>query len=210
VAGVLGGFAVFGGHADAAVPQWFGFGVLAGSTRPDPALADYNWDVGGRASWSLTALAGAGRAGVGLRLSHWRTRQGTGIPGAGDGPVAGMTDVQLLVKARAFSVENLDVFTTAGIGRYHLAYSPDRMTVDPGGGLAPVTVAFDAVNDWSCSLGAGLEYPVVRGLVAGAEITRSVFMLDTAHRSGSEIVTSREAFGNWNLRLSLSWMVRKP
>jgi opacity protein-like surface antigen len=120
-----------------------------------------------------------------------------------------MTDLRLLVKARAFSVENLDVYGTAGIGRYHLAYSPDRMTVDPGGGLEPVTVAFDAVNDWSFALGAGVEHPVVRGLVAGAEITRSTFMLDTAHRSGSGIVTSREAFSSWNLRLSLSWRVRE-
>jgi hypothetical protein len=200
---------LFGPGAAAAAP-WVSFGVQAGSTRPDPDLSRYNWDVDGRLNWGAAALAGTGRVGAGLRLSRWQTRQGTGVPGADAGPVVHLTDLQLLVKARALSVERLDLFGTAGIGRYHMSYRPDRMTVDAGGGSEPVTVTFDSVGDWSVAVGLGAEHPIVRGLVAGAEIERSLFFLDTAHRSGSEIVASRDSFSNWNLRLSLSWMLRKP
>jgi hypothetical protein len=209
-AGIVGGFAVFTANPAAAGSRWLSFGVLAGTTRPDPDLAGYGWEVGGHASWGLRAMAGSGRVGAGLRFTRWQTRQETGASDPQDNPVVRMSDVRFLVRARAVSVQNLDVYGTAGAGRYRMSYSPDRLTVYPGGGAEPVSVAFAPVSDWSFSLGLGLEHPLVRGLTAGAEIERSVFLLDTAHRSGTQIVTSRDSFRNWNLRLSLSWMLRKP
>src|SRR5262245_2260997 len=74
-----------------AVPAWCGgvaslrlpcvsVGLLTGSTRPDPALTDYQWDVTPRLACGAEALIGYGRWAGGARW--WRTQAAQRIEGA--------------------------------------------------------------------------------------------------------------------------------
>lgn len=189
-----------------AKPPRIAVGVTGGYVQPDASLSDYRWDASGRASWGLEAVAGLGRLDTGLRYLSWRSRQGTGIPGFPESPAVRVSRLEFLVRVQALSGAGFRLLGTGALGRVHLGYSPDRLRIDTGSG--PVEVAFPPVDDWSGALGMAVERDLGRRWNAGAEIERSLFALDTAHRSGDEIVEDRTTFASWNLRVRLSWMLR--
>src|SRR5262245_32382647 len=59
---------------------WVSVGLLSGSTRLDPALTDYQWDVTPRLDWGAEGLVGYGRWAGGARW--WRTQAAQRIEGA--------------------------------------------------------------------------------------------------------------------------------
>ena len=180
--------------------------LLGGYVQPDLSLSDYRWDASGRADWGLEAAAGAGRFEAGLRYLRWQTRQGTGISGADDSPAVRVSRLEVLARARILSGAGFRLLGTGAVGRVHLGYSPDRLRIDTGSG--PVEVSFPPVDDWSGALGMAVERDLGRKWSLGAEIERSLFAIDTAHRRGDEVVEERTTFANWNLRVRLSWMLR--
>jgi uncharacterized protein YegJ (DUF2314 family) len=87
-----------------------------------------------------------------------------------------------------------------------LAYDPDHLTFDPGAG-EPITVAFDSISEWDYGFGTEIRGAVTAQLALALQADHTSFSLDTAHRSGDEIVASRERFDQWSLRLQVAWLL---
>jgi hypothetical protein len=85
-----------------------------------------------------------------------------------------------------------------------LAYDPDQLTLDVGAGT-PITVAFDSIAEWDYGFGIEIRGDLTAQLALALQAERSSFSLDTAHRSGDEIVETRERFDQWSLRLQAAW-----
>ena len=182
-------------------------GVLAGTTQPDTDLANYRWDVGGQRAYGVQALLGRDRWGAGLRLFRWSTSQSTGLLGFADVPTVRLTSWQMFAQFRAVSLLGVRVLGSGSVGRVHLGYNPDQLILDDGVST-PVVVDFKPLDEWMLGLGLGVERDLFSSLSVGAELERTYFSLDTAHQNGGVIEQNRESFGNWNLRLRLSWALR--
>jgi hypothetical protein len=192
----------------AAGDSWVSIGVLAGATRPDTDLANYRWDVGGHGAYGVQALVGRGRWGTGLRWSRWSTSQSTGLLGVEAAPTVRLTSWQLLGQVHAVSLVGVRVLGSASVGRVHMGYDPDQLILQVEGVSEPVVVDFTPIDEWIVGLGLAVERSLYSSLSLGAELERTYFSLETAHRSGGVIEENRELFGNWNLRLRLSWALR--
>jgi hypothetical protein len=186
-----------------AAGPWFSLGVLAGTTRPDGDLADYQLNTTPHGAWGAQALAGAGRCAGGVRVWTTRTTQEIGIPGAPAGPAVGLTSWEVVGQGRVASVWGNHVALAASVGLLHMAYDPDQLAFDPGTGT-PIVVNFAPVNEWIVGGGLALERSFTPSWGLGLQIDHRVFGLDTAHRNGSEIEYSRETFGDWSARLQLA------
>jgi len=182
-------------------------GTVAGVVLPDPDLADYRWDVSGRASWGIQGLAGRGRLRGGLRVWGWGGRQGTGILGDATAPRVRLLAVQATAQGRLGRLLGVGVAGMAGVGRVHLGYSPDRLQVAVPGAPGPVEVAFRPADEWIGSVGVVASRDLDRHLRVSAETERSFFSLETAHRLGDAVITGRRTFASWSLRLGLSWVL---
>ena len=180
---------------------WVSAGLLAGTTMFDGHLGDYQWNLRPRAAFGAEVLAGTGRVSAGVRLWRAASEQQLGLDGAPD-PAVHATTTELLARVRVAEPLGVAVLATASAGRLGLSWSPDRIEI-PGSG-SPVTVDFAPVHEWTGGAGLALERPVAGAWRAGLQVERRFFGLDTAHRSGTDVVMERESFGEWSARLSLA------
>ena len=178
-------------------------GLLTGLTARDASLADYQWDVAPRAAWGTHVLAGVGPVEGGLRLAQTSTHQSLG-DAARVSPTVRATSVELVGRARVATLLGTHVLGVGSIGRLHLGYHPDQIDVDLGTGT-PVAVDFAPIDEWIGGGGFALRRPVGGPWALGFELERRLFGLDAAHREGSQVVVSRETFGEWNARIELDW-----
>ncbi len=189
---------------DAVLPgPWLAIGGLTGATQFDGHLADYEWNVTPRAALGVQALAGMGRFGAGLRASQARTTQHIAQASVSD-PSVRATRFDLEGRAqlwKTFGVR-LDAFGT--IGRLHLGYAPDHVTIAGTGGGSGIEVGLAPVDTWSSGMGFALRRHLPGAWSAAVEVERQQFSLDTAHRSGSAIVFQNERFSEWSTRLELA------
>jgi hypothetical protein len=185
--------------ARAAAGPWISLGLLSGSTSAVGSLADYQWRIAPRAAWGAEANAGMGRLTAGLRGWRASSVQQVSAAGASASPQVRWTSLETVGRVRVASALGIDAHATASAGRVHLAWHPDRVTLDAGG--SPVTVDFKPVNEWIGGGGLALTRPIGSRWRAGLEVERRVFALDTAHRNGSVIEYARQSFGDWSARL---------
>ncbi|MGH7731090.1 MAG: hypothetical protein ACRENJ_07555 [Candidatus Eiseniibacteriota bacterium] len=181
---------------------WISIALLAGSTQFDAGLADYQWDTSPRFAWGVRALVGRGRFAGGLRV--WRAVSVQSIGDLGEAPEVRATSWELVGEGRLAEVRGTRVLATAGAGRLHLGYEPDRITIQPPGAPSPIVVDLAPVGAWIGGAGLALRREVVAGWTAGLGVEARVFSIDTAHRAGNVIVNTRETFGDWSARFELA------
>jgi hypothetical protein len=172
-----------------------------GALLLDSHLADYQWDTSVAVQPGLRVGIHHARFATALRTSWSGTQQSAGLIGETASPDVHMTQLDLALEGRIASWQRIELWGTGHGGRMFLGYEPDQMTVDAGG--SPVTVEFDPITEWCYGLGIALRGDVARHLALGLQLDRTTFRLDTAHRSGDEIVEAREGFSNWSLSLAL-------
>jgi len=179
--------------------------MVAGVTVFDAHLGDYRWDT--RPAFALgTRVAWTGRHfGLGLGMTRARTTQASGIPGETTAPVVNLTGFDLDGRARLCTVWNTEVWSVARGGLMLIGYEPDVVTYASGIAGTPITVAYDGIREWTLGGALSLRHALGAHLVAGLDGGVTGFALDTAHRSGDEIVNERETFVNWDVRAELAW-----
>lgn len=189
---------------DAVVPgPWVAIGGLTGATQFDGHLADYQWNVTPRAALGLQALAGVGRVGAGLRVSQVRTTEHIAQASVSD-PSVHATRLDLEGRAQLLKTFGLRLDAFGTIGRLHLGYAPNHVTLAAPGGGSGIEVELAPVDTWSSGMGFALRRQVLGDWSAGVELERQQFALDTAHRSGNSIVLQNERFSEWSTRLELA------
>ena len=192
-----------GSHA-AGAPAWASLGVTAGSTQVDGRLSRYAWDTAPRAAFGAFATAGRGPLELGLRAWRSSTVQHVELPGASVSPAVRSTTLELLARAHVATVLGTRASVQASAGRLRLDYRPSHLSIVPDGLGTPIDVTFAPVSEWVAGGGVALRHALPGRFSAGLAVDRQFFALDTAHRRGSEIVYSRESFGDWSARLELA------
>lgn len=182
---------------------WLSLGLIGGTTLLDSRYADYQWNVDPHATLGAVARIGRGRLATGLRLTQSRSTQAVGVPDPGSAVGVRTTRLEWLGEARLARVAGFDLHAALTAGRVHLGYHPDRVDFTAGG--TPVTAEFAPIDAWIGGGGLGVRRRLAGPWQAGVSVDRSIFSMDTAHRSGASIVTERQSFGDWNARLELSW-----
>lgn len=172
-----------------------------GALSLDSHLADYRWDTSVSMLPGLQAGLHHARFSLALRTSWAGTEQATGLLDETAAPGVNLTQVDLALEGRLATLAGIEMAASGHGGRLFLGYEPDEMTVDAGG--VPVTVSFDAITEWCYGFGIAFRRDLARHLALGLQLDQTAFRLDTAHRSGDEIVESRESFSNWSLSLAL-------
>ena len=185
--------------------RWLSVGLLSGSTLLDGSLADYQWDTRPQAAWGAQALIGARRLGVGVRGWTTQTTQNVGLPGV-ESPRVQATSWELVGQGRVATWWGTQVLATASAGRLHLAYDPDRITLEPVGPGVPINVDFEPVDEWIAGGGVALLWPVAGRWTTSIALDHRIFGMDTAHRNGDEIEFGRQTFGDWSARPELAWL----
>jgi hypothetical protein len=188
--------------AHAGLPCDVSLGVLTGSTAPDHALADYQWDVTPHAAWGAQAIASLGPLEAGVRGWSTSTTQATGL--AGTPPVSVReTSFEMIGRRRLAGLAGVQWLAVASTGWLHLGYTPDRLMVATGGAQPPIAVTLAPVDTWIAGAGLGARRRI-GAWGFGLEVERRFFAFDTAHRSGTTVVERRESFGDWSARLELA------
>ena len=182
--------------------RWYSLGLLTGSVKLDPSLANYQWDVTPRFAWGGQAMAGQGRWALGARVLQTQTTQSANLGGATGGPTVRETSWELVGNARWARAYGVDLLALGSTGLVHLGYHPDQMTIDASG--TPIVVDFKSVNQWIAGAGLAARRSIGGGWSAGAETEWRRFEMDTAHRNGNAIETRRESFDDWSVRLELA------
>lgn len=195
-----------GGAADESTgsPVQLEIGVGLGGTAFDSHLEDYRWDITPALQSGLSATLLRGRYGVGARVWRSGTTQETGIPGETQAPRVNMTGVELAGQVRALALYGVELIGSVHGGRLFLDYDPQSLTFDVAG--TPVTVNYQSISEWEYGLGAALRRGFAGHMALALQADLTSFSLDTAHRSGDEIVETRERFSTWNLRAQVSWV----
>jgi hypothetical protein len=187
--------------------EWrLAIGPVAGAVALDEDLTNYRWDTQPAVQSGIQATLYRGRFAAGLRYSHSNTTQGTGLPDT-DALRVSLNAFDLVAQVRVVKHWGFEMWGSAFGGRLHMGYDPDEMTFDSGTALGSVTVNFDPISEWQLGTGLEMRRELMRQLALSLQGEGSTFALDTAHRSGSEIVESRERFYNWSLRLQVSWLL---
>ena len=181
---------------------WLSLGALTGATRFDAHLADYQWKVDPRAGWGAQAIAGVGPVGAGVRVWQARTSQHIEFADTPN-PAVHITSFDLVGRAQLLSRWGVGLEACASAGRMHLGYSPDHVAVTTSGS-GSIDVALQPVDTWVTGGGLALRRGLAGPWGAAVEVDTQVFRLDTAHRSGSTIVTGRERFSEWSARFELA------
>ncbi|MEZ5064478.1 MAG: hypothetical protein R3B81_07055 [bacterium] len=175
---------------------------FAEALSPDSHLADYRWDVSVRPAFGVAAHAAVGRIEPGVRWWRASTEQGTGIPGQELGLDVTLTGMEGTARYALAQVAGVRLLALGSAGALRIGWSPSTLTIDAGG--EPITVAFESVTEPVFGVGFGVGRDIGHGLALTVGAERRWFALDTAHRSGSEIVEGRENFGNWVARIELA------
>jgi len=181
--------------------RWLSLAALGGVTLPDRSLDDYQWQIAPHSSWGAEALVGRGAWAAGLRTWTTATHQEVGAPGAPSTTRVSTTSWEAVARSTVASVRAISVSLGASVGRVRLAYAPDRVTIATAGG--PLEVAFAPVTDWVGGAGLGFQRPLGPRWRAGLQVEHRIFALDTAHRSGDQIIEERSTFGDWSARVAL-------
>ena len=106
-------------RAHAGLPCDVTLGVLTGSTLPDKALADYQWDVAPHPAFGFQALAVPGPLEIGVRAWSTSTTQATGL--AGTPPVSVReTSIEMVGRRRILGVAGVQWLAVASTGWLHL------------------------------------------------------------------------------------------
>jgi hypothetical protein len=187
--------------------RWVSIGVLTGSLQFDDELADYRWQVDPRMTYGGQALAGWGRLAAGVRVLSATTEQELGLPGVA-APEVRTTSVEMVAHGRLARMWGTDVMATGSVGWLHLGYQPDQVSVEVVPGTT-VEVGLDPIDEWIAGAGVALRRPLFGPWVAGLEVDRRLFRMDTAHRDGDTIEFERQTFGDWGARLELAWLHRR-
>lgn len=203
-AGLDGGGPRDAGSLDAG-SRGFSLGILSGVTRLDGTLAQYRWDTSARGGWGAQLMAGAPRLAAGLRVWRTETTQDLGIAEVSGNPAVHATRWQVVGRGRVSARWGSAAHVTAGVGRIHLGYDPDRVEIPASGSAAPITVSLAPVDEWLASGGFALQRPLSARWTGTLDVEHEMFTLVTAHRNGDTIERRREAFGNWSARLGLWW-----
>jgi len=189
-------------------PGWrLAVGAVGGAVAFDEHLADYRWDTRPAAQAGMQATLYRGRFGAGARVWRAHTTQASGIPGETRVPRVNLTALEMLAHVRVAAVRGIELWGSAHGGLLHLGYDPDELSFDTGGGAGAVTVRYAPISEWDYGLGAELRRELGGQLALSLQAEWSAFALDTAHRSGAEIVESRERFHSWSLRMQVSWLL---
>ena len=187
---------------DARTASWrISIAPTVGALLFDSHLADYRWDTSLSVQPGLRIGVHHARYSAALRTSWAATEQSTGLLDEATVPRVHMTQLDLALEGRITTLRSVELWGSAHGGRMFLGYEPDHMTVDAGG--SPVTVSFDPIDEWCYGAGIAFRRDLARHLALGLQLDGTGFQLDTAHRSGSEIVESREGFVNWSIALAL-------
>jgi hypothetical protein len=187
---------------------WLATGLGAGAITPDQSLANYRWDTSPAPLYALQAVAGYGRLATGLRYSRWTTTQGTGLSNQVDSdPTVQLDNLALVAQFRLAQVAGFQLWATGLAGRVGVSYAPDQISFATGVGGEEITVDYAAINEMNLGWGLELKRSFGDRLAAALQAEQSGFHLDTSHRRGAEIVSAREKFVNWSLRLQVSWVV---
>ena len=184
---------------------WVTVAWLTGSTQLDPQLADYQWDTSPRLSWGAQASLGVGRWGAGLRVWRAQTTQEIAGPGAPLKPEVRATTAELVGQYRVLEVLGTHLWASASVGRIHLGYHPDQVSIQPSGPGSTIDVHLAPIDEWAWGGGLGLEKSIRAPWSAGLSLDYQTFELDAAHRNGSVIEVNRERFSDWSARLALAW-----
>jgi len=182
-------------------------GPVVGGLMLDPGLADYRWDTGPAFQAGVQATVYRGRFSAGLRLMQSGTTQSTGIPGESVAPEVNLTSINMLGQVRAVRHWGVELWGSAHAGILHMGYDPDQMTFDLGGAGGPITVDFAPISEWDVGLGLDMRSDLTPHVALSLQVDGSTFALDTAHRSGNQIVNSRERFYTVGIRLQIAWLV---
>lgn len=178
---------------------------FASATVLDPSLDEFRWSLATHPGWALQARTGLGGSRVGVRISRTGTTQSTGLPDEALEPEVALTSLQAIVQHRLIPLAGVDVLAHVGVGLLHVSWDPDEATYDVQGLSEPVTVFYEATDDWTFSAGAVLERTVLPRLSVALELDHTWFLMDVSRRDGDLVEITREGFGNWNARAGLSW-----
>ena len=181
---------------------WLSVGLLTGTTRFDPHLADYQWKVDLKPAWGAQAIAGIGRFGIGPRLWQSQTNQHIELASTPD-PKVRSTRLDLVGRGRLLSRWGTDFELIASTGWLRLGYAPEHVAIPSSGG-GSIDVALGPVDSWSSGAGFAMRRGLIGSWAAGVEVESQMYAMDTAHRSGSSIVTRRERFSEWSARFELA------
>lgn len=194
--------------AGAAPPSaWWSVGLLAGATQPDPAFAEYQWDTRPGPAWGAELLVGSGPVAGGARVWRTETTQVVDPQGSTPSTRVGITTWDVVGQGRLSTVWGTEVLGMASAGVAALAYRPDQVEIAAGGPGGTVTVDLEPIQEWNLAAGLALRRSLGGRWTAGLEVDHRVFRMDTAHRSGNQVVTERRVFGDWSARLGLAWLV---
>lgn len=203
------GAARAGAEPDDPKGLWFALGALTGTAQPDANLADYQWDTKPHLAWGGRALVGRGRGALGLRVWQTQTTQQMDLSGVALNPHVKSTRFEFVGQGRLAKLAGMEVLAIGSVGRMHLGYDPDQVTIDSGGSGGPIDVRFEPVNEWIGGGGLAFARPVGTHWMIDLGVEHEVFALDTAHRNGSEIEYRRESFHEWNARLGFARLFQK-
>jgi hypothetical protein len=193
-------------RADAPNENWrLGVGPSVGALSFDSGLDNYRWDVTPALQSGAQATVYYRRFATGARVWLAHTTQATGLPGQSEAPRVNLTAVEWVGEGRIASYRGVELWGAVHGGRLFLAYDPDQLTFDPGVG-SPITVAFDSIDEWTYGFGVEIRGDLTPQLALALQADGTSFSLDTAHRSGDEIVTTRERFDQWSLRVQVAWL----
>lgn len=180
--------------------------VLAGATRPDSDLVEYQWGAEDQPNLGGQLLLSRGRLGFGAR--GWTTTNTQSV----EIPQVLSIDVDTRILA-AEGVLRLDLLQAAGWSLYaqgsggwmRLSYGTEALQFVPSGASGEVDVPLDPIDGWIASGGLGTQYRLPIGVFLGALVDHHVFDLETAHRSGDLIVFEEESFAEWTARAELGF-----
>jgi hypothetical protein len=189
--------------APARGPAWFALGLLAGGTLPDSKLADYQWNTSARPSWGAEALAGRGPLSLGARLWSTQTTQQIDLPGASVEPQVRLTRVELVGMGRVATLAGTGLLLSGDLGRLHIGYHPDQVTIPVAGPGVPIVAQFSAIDEWTGGGGVAIQRGLGARWILGLGVEHDFFGLDTAHRSGAAVVYGRESLGDWSAHLEV-------
>ncbi len=178
-------------------------GALGGWSRPDAAMAEFQFGTSPQAAWGGRLRSGAGPLDLGLRLWSAPHTQSLGLAGVED-PRARITTVDLTGRVRLARLLGQSLHATASAGRLALTYDPSTLRIPTGGGDVVVTLA--PVHEWVAGAGMALERRLSARWSMDLEVEHRWFGLDTAHRAGEDLVESRERFGTWDVRVGWNWI----